>query len=216
MIQLLFMVLCLEGMVAFLLMVKIGPLRELVMKCLDQVKMRKGTVLTIAGTISAILFSNFISIIKIQNKGAKIGTMTPMDQVLWRTNLLEATLMGFSLFLGFLIDRMHHYLRKLIVLRSSAGSSKKEFERLEKEKLQLKEKADKAAEEIKLSQKQLSSLTETLKKVKLESEEKDKRVETAEAHVAALQKQAADLLLEYDRLLEDNQNLQNQAHGYRS
>ena len=123
---------------------------------------------------------------------------------------------GFSLFLGFLIDRMHHYLRKLIVLRSSAGSSKKEFERLEKEKLQLKEKADKAAEEIKLSQKQLSSLTETLKKVKLESEEKDKRVETAEAHVAALQKQAADLLLEYDRLLEDNQNLQNQAHGYRS
>ncbi|XP_055812998.1 uncharacterized protein LOC129882643 [Solanum dulcamara] len=216
MIQLLFMVLCLEGMVAFLLMVKIGPLRELVMKCLDQVKMRKGTVLTIAGTISAILFSNFISIIKIQNKGAKIGTMTPMDQVLWRTNLLEATLMGFSLFLGFLIDRMHHYLRKLIVLRSSAGSSKKEFERLEKEKLQLKEKADKAAEEIKLSQKQISSLTETLKKVKLESEEKDKRVETAEAHVAALQKQAADLLLEYDRLLEDNQNLQNQAHGYRS
>lgn len=216
MIQLLFMVLCLEGMVAFLLMVKIGPLRELVMKCLDQVKMRKGTVLTIAGTISAILFSNFISIIKIQNKGAKIGTMTPMDQVLWRTNLLEATLMGFSLFLGFLIDRMHHYLRKLIVLRNSAGSSKKEFERLEKEKLQLKDKADKAAEEIKLSQKEISSLTETLKKVKLESEEKDKRLDTAEAHVAALQKQAADLLLEYDCLLEDNQNLQNQAHGYRS
>lgn len=216
MIQLLFMVLCLEGMVAFLLMVKIGPLRELVMKCLDQVKMRKGTVLTIAGTISAILFSNFISIIKIQNKGAKIGTMTPMDQVLWRTNLLEATLMGFSLFLGFLIDRMHHYLRKLIVLRNSAGFSKKEFERLEKEKLQLKEKADKAAEEIKLSQKEISSLTETLKKVKLESEEKDKRLDTAEAHVAALQKQAADLLLEYDRLLEDNQNLQNQAHGYRN
>ncbi|KAK4366205.1 hypothetical protein RND71_014085 [Anisodus tanguticus] len=216
MIQLLFMVLCLEGMVAFLLMVKIGPLRELVMKCLDQVKMRKGTVLTIAGTISAILFSNFISIIKIQNKGAKIGTMTPMDQVLWRTNLLEATLMGFLLFLGFLIDRMHHYLRKLIVLRSNAGSSKKEFERLEKEKLQLKEKADKAAEEIKLSQKEISSLTETLKKVKLESEEKDKRVKTAEAHVATLQKQAADLLLEYDHLLEDNQNLQNQAHGYRS
>ncbi|KAK4365594.1 hypothetical protein RND71_013474 [Anisodus tanguticus] len=216
MIQLLFIVLCLEGMVAFLLMVKIGPLRELVMKCLDQVKMRKGTVLTIAGTISAILFSNFISIIKIQNKGAKIGTITPMDQVLWRTNLLEATLMVFLLFLGFLIDRMHHYLRKLIVLRNTTGSSKKEFERLEKEKLQLKEKADKVAEEIESSQKEISSLTETLKKVKLESEEKDKRVETAEAHVAALQKQAADLLLEYDRLLEDNQNLQNQAHGYRS
>ena len=51
--------------------------------------------------------------------------------------------------------------------------------------------------------------------MKLESEEKDKRVESTESHVAALQKQAADLLLECDRLLEDNQNLQTQAMGYR-
>jgi B-cell receptor-associated protein 31 len=50
----------------------------------------------------------------------------------------------------------------------------------------------------------------------MEAEEKDKKVETAEAHVASLQKQAADLLLEYDRLLEDNQNLQAQAMGHKS
>lgn len=47
----------------------------------------------------------------------------------------------------------------------------------------------------------------------MESEEKEKRVETAEAHVIALQKQSADLLLEYDRLLEENQNLQSEALG---
>ncbi|XP_027114596.1 uncharacterized protein [Coffea arabica] len=215
MIQLLYLVLFAEGLVAFLLVVKIGPLRELVMKGLDQVKMRKGTVLTIAGTFAAILLSNFFSIVKIQNKGAKLGTMSPMDQVLWRTNLLEASLMGFCLFLGFLIDRMHHYLRKLIGLRSTAGALRKENERLEKDKLQLKEKAEKADEEIKVMKKEISSLTENLNKLKMESAEKDKKVETAEAHVAALQKQAADLLLEYDRLLEDNQNLQNQAVGYR-
>ncbi|CDP03896.1 unnamed protein product [Coffea canephora] len=215
MIQLLYLVLFAEGLVAFLLVVKIGPLRELVMKGLDQVKMRKGTVLTIAGTFAAILLSNFFSIVKIQNKGAKLGTMSPMDQVLWRTNLLEASLMGFCLFLGFLIDRMHHYLRKLIGLRSTAGALRKENERLEKDKLQLKEKAEKADEEIKVMKKEISSLTENLNKLEMESAEKDKKVETAEAHVAALQKQAADLLLEYDRLLEDNQNLQNQAVGYR-
>ena len=56
-------------------------------------------------------------------------------------------------------------------------------------------------------QEEMASLSENLKKVKLESEEKVKRVESAESHVAALQKQAVDLLLEYDRLLEDNQNL---------
>ncbi|KAK2992449.1 hypothetical protein RJ640_025411 [Escallonia rubra] len=235
MIQLLYLILFAEGLVAFLLMVKIGPLRELVMNGLDQVKMRKGTVLTIAGTMSVILFSNSISIVKIQNKGAKVGTMTPMDQVLWRTHLLEASLMVasgfmnlqrafvivmflccFSLYLGFLIDRMHHHLRKLIRFRSNVEGSRQEVERLEKEKLQLKDKEEKANEEIKLLKKEISNLTENLKKLKLESEEKDKQVEIAEGHVASLQKQSADLLLEYDRLLEDNQNLQSQALGYRS
>ncbi|KAI3742075.1 hypothetical protein L1987_59755 [Smallanthus sonchifolius] len=92
--RLLFVLVFAEAMVAFLLMVKIGPLRELVMNGLDQVRMRKGIVLTIDGTMSVILFSNWVSLVKIQNKGAKIGTMTPTDQVLWRTHLLEASLMG--------------------------------------------------------------------------------------------------------------------------
>lgn len=55
-----------------------------------------------------------------------------------------------------------------------------------------------------------------MEKVKLECEEKGKRVETAKTHVASLPKQVEDLLLEYDRLLEDNQNLQVQALGYKS
>lgn len=213
MIQLLFLVLFAEGAVALLLMVKIGPLRDLVMKGLDQVKMGKGpaTVKTIAGTMSVILLSSLTSIVKIQNKGAKLGTMSPMDQVLWRTHLLETSLIGFSLFLGFIIDRMHHYLRKLSRVRSTVGASKEEVERLKNEKLQLKEKADKASKQL---QEEISTLRENLKKMKSECEEKDKRVETAEGHVAALQKQSADLLLEYDRLLEDNQNLQTQALGY--
>ncbi|KAG6433165.1 hypothetical protein SASPL_104773 [Salvia splendens] len=216
MIPLFFLVVSAEGLIAFLLMVKIGPFRELVIKGLDQVKMRRATVLTIAGTIFAILLSDLYSILNIQNKGAKHGTMTPMDQVLWRTNLLEATLMGFSLFLGFLIDRMHHYIQKLIKVRSDTGVSKQEVENLEKEKLQLKAKEEKASAEAKKIRKEISSLTENLNRLKSESAEKDKKVETAEGHVAALQKQAADLLLEYDRLLEDNQNIQNQALGHRS
>ncbi|KAL9397739.1 hypothetical protein Peur_011992 [Populus x canadensis] len=217
MIQLLFLVLFVEGAVAFLLLVKIGPLRELVIKSLDQVKMgkRPATVKTIAGTMSVILFFSLMNIVKIQNKGAKLGTMSPMDQVLWRTHLLEASLMGFTLFLGFLIDRMHHYLSKLIGLRRSMGSSKEEVERLQKEKMLLKEKEDKASMEIKLLLEQISTLSENLKKLKLESENKDKQIVTAEAHVVSLQKQCADLLLEYDRLLEDNQNLQAQATGHR-
>ncbi|ESW06118.1 hypothetical protein PHAVU_010G021100 [Phaseolus vulgaris] len=213
MIQLLFLVLFVEGAMAFLLLVKVGPLRDLVIKTLDQMKMGKGpaTVKTIAGTMSVILFSSLMSIVKIQNKGAKLGTMSPMDQVLWRTHLLEASLMGFTLFLGFIIDRVHHYLQKLNKLRSNAGASKEEVESIEKEKVELKEKEEKASKEIMQLKEQISGLSESLKKTKVECEEKDKRVETAEVHVTSLQKQAADLLLEYDRLLEENQNLQAQA-----
>ncbi|MBA0764012.1 hypothetical protein Gotri_013389 [Gossypium trilobum] len=204
MIQLLFLVLFAEGVMAFLLLVKIGPLRELVIKSLDQLKMGKGpaTVKTIAGTMSAILLSSFMSILKIQNKGAKLGTMSPMDQVLWRTHLLEASLIGFTLFLGFIIDRIHHYIKKLIRLRSSVGSSTEEVQRLHEERKQLKEKDDKASLEIKKLKEEISTLSQNLKKLKSESEEKDRKIETAEAHVASLQKQSADLLLD-DTIIPD-------------
>ncbi|QHO33826.1 hypothetical protein HN873_028481 [Arachis hypogaea] len=217
MIQLLYMVLFVECVMGFLLLVKVGPLRELMMKTIEQVKMGKGpaTVKTIAGTMSVILISSLMSIVKIQNKGAKLGTMSPMDQVLWRTHVLEASLMGFTLFLGFIIDRVHHYMQKLSKLRSNAGASREELESLQKENVLLKEKQDKASKEIKQLKEQISTLSESLKKIKAESEEKDKRVETAEAHVESLQKQAADLLLEYDRLFEDNQNLQAQASRHK-
>lgn len=99
MIQLLYLVLFIEGAVALLLMVKIGPLRGMAMKGLDQLKSGKGpaTVKTLACTMSVILVSSVASILKIQNRGVKLGTVTPMDQVLWRTHLLEALLLGMSI-----------------------------------------------------------------------------------------------------------------------
>lgn len=130
--------------------------------------------------------------------------------------MFRVAFVGFTLFLGFIIDRMHHYLRKLIGLRSTMGSSKEELDQLQREKVQLKESEEKASKEVKRLNEELHSVSERLEKMKLQLEEKDKQIETAEAHVVALQKQSADLLLEYDRLLENNQNLQNQALGYKT
>lgn len=213
MIQLLLMVVLVEGVVALLLMVKIGPLRELVMKGLDQLKMGKGpaTLKTLACTMAVIMVSSVTSMAKIQNRGLKVGTVTPMDQVLWKTHLLEALLMGYMLFLGFVIDRLHHCLRKLILLRETVGASKWEVERLHKEHQHIKEKEKKASEEVRSLQEQVSSLAEKLEKLNLESDEREARAVSAEAHVASLQKQAEYLLLEYDQLLEDNQILHSQA-----
>lgn len=96
MIQLLFLVLFGEAAAAFLLLVEIGPLRELVMKSLDQLQTGRGpaTLKTIGCTMAVILLSSVANILRIQSRTAKLGTVTPMDQVLWRTHLLEASLIG--------------------------------------------------------------------------------------------------------------------------
>lgn len=118
MIQLLFFVLIIEGVVAVILLMEFGPLRELVIKSLDQLKTGKGpaTVKTIAGTMFVIFLSSLMSIFKVQNKGAKLGTMSPMDQVLWRTHLLEASLMG--MFLLFFLDYFHNVISQILELAS--------------------------------------------------------------------------------------------------
>lgn len=122
MIQLLFLVLFLEGAVALLLMVKIGPLRELAMRVLDQLKTGKGpaTVKTLACTMSVILASSVASILKIQNRGLKLGTVTPMDQVLWRTHLLEASLIGIYIYIYILFFISNVFISHSIIRNSVA------------------------------------------------------------------------------------------------
>ncbi|KAE8783595.1 B-cell receptor-associated protein 31 [Hordeum vulgare] len=210
MIPLLFLVLFAEGAVALLLMVKIGPLRELAMRGVEQVKTGKGpaTVKTLACTLSVILMSSVAAIVRIQNRGHKIGNVSPMDQPS-NSSLLLA---GYTLFLAFVIDRLHHYLQKLITLRKSANISREEVEKLQMENRSLREKEEKSASEMKKLQQDMAKLSEDMKKLKSESEDHQRKASDAEAHVNALQKQSEELLLEYDRLLEDNQILQSQLH----
>ncbi|KAJ3709125.1 hypothetical protein LUZ61_012830 [Rhynchospora tenuis] len=218
MIQLLFLVLFAEAAVAFLMAIKVGPLRDLAMKGVDTMKTGRGpaTVKTLACTMAVILASSVYSLLRIQGRGARLGgNVSPMDQVLWRTHLLEASLIGYTLFLAILIDRLHHYLKKVILLRKTVATSREETERLQTENRTLRESEAKASAELKKIQAELATFNEKLQKVKNESLEHERRAVTAEAHVAALQKQSEELLLEYDRVLEDNQMLQAQVLSYR-
>lgn len=119
---------------------------------------------------------------------------------------------GFTLFLAFVIDRLHHYLRKLITLRKAANTSREEVEKLQMENRLFREKEEKSSSEIKKLHQEIAKLNESMKKLKSESEDHERKALEAEAHVNALQKQSEELLLEYDRLLEDNQILQSQLH----
>ena len=90
MIRLLFTLVFAQGALALFLMVNIPPLRNLIIKILDQVKTGKGSAMvkTLGGTMLVIFVSSITSILKIQTRSVKMGTITPMGQILMRTHIL--------------------------------------------------------------------------------------------------------------------------------
>jgi len=60
---------------------------------------------------------------------------------------------------------------------------------------------------------EVSTLRAKIKKLESECETKAKEAKAAEAEAEAVRKQSEGFLLEYDRLLEDNQNLRNQLES---
>ena len=69
------------------------------------------------------------------------------------------------------------------------------------------------AEEMKTMAEEMSSLGTKIKKLESDCEAKAKEAEAAEASAAALKKQSEGFLMEYDRLLEENQNLRSQLES---
>lgn len=207
MIQLLFTVLAAEVALVLVLLFK-TPLRKLAIMALDRLKRGRGPVMvkTVAGTVLIVLASSVYSMAKIQNRSTEIGSLTPTDQVLMSRHLLEASLMGYSLFLVLIIDRLHHYIREL-------RSSRKTMEAAMKQNRALEEAKNGSSEDIKAKEKEVSDLTAKIKQLEKDSEERLKEAKAAEANAFALKRQSESFLLEYDRMLEENQNLRNQLQS---
>lgn len=113
---------------------------------------------------------------------------------------------GYSLFLALIIDRLHHYVRELRGLRKS-------MEAVVKQNRSLEEAKGGGLEEMKAPNAEIASLNQQIKRLQLETQERTEEAKAAELKVEALKKQSEDLLIEYDRLLEDNQSLRNQLHS---
>ncbi|KAF3328860.1 B-cell receptor-associated protein 31-like protein [Carex littledalei] len=204
MIQLLFTVLGLEMVLVVVLLFK-TPLRKVAILGLDRLKRGRGPVMvkTVAATLMMVLGSSGYSIIKIHDRSNEMGQLTPTDQVLASRHLLESSLMGYILFLAFVIDRLHHYIRELRSLRKS---------------IEVTTKLNRALEEAKngsseTQEKEIDGLKEEIKKLKSQLNAKEEEVKSGEASSLALRKQSEGLLLEYDRLLEDNQHLRSQLQS---
>lgn len=102
-----------------------------------------------------------------------------------------------------MIDRLHHYIRELRIRRKSMEAIKKQNRGSEDGKAS-------SLDEIKALENEIATSRTRLKQLESEIETKTKDVHTAESNVLALRKQSEGFLLEYDRLLEENQNLKNQ------
>ncbi|PON62216.1 B-cell receptor-associated protein [Trema orientale] len=205
MIELLYMVIVAEMALILTLIFK-TPLRKLVIMSLDKIKRGRGPVMvkTVAMTVFVVLVFSLYSMAKIQNRTIEAGAVNPTDQVLMAKHMLEASLMGFLLFLSLMIDRLHHYIRELRLLRKTMEAAKKQNKGHED---------GKNAEELTTLEQDMATLRGRIKKLESECETKTGDAKAAEAKVEALRKQSEGLLMEYDHLLEENQNLRNQLES---
>ncbi|KAL8107742.1 uncharacterized protein LOC141671992 [Apium graveolens] len=185
------------------------PLRKLVIMGLDRVKMGQGPIVvkTVGATVSVVMLSSVYNVVSIQKSRIQDGDyVNPTDQVLSARSLLEASLMGFSLFLALMIDRLHYYIRELRIRRKGMEAIKKQNRPVEDVKAG-------GSEERKALEDEAVMLREKFKKLQSELEAKTKEAKNAESNAIAMRKQSEGFLLEYDRLLEDNQNLRNQLQA---
>ncbi|KAK1298260.1 hypothetical protein QJS10_CPB14g00530 [Acorus calamus] len=207
MIQLLFTLLGAEALVVFALLVK-SPLRKLTIMGLDRAKRGRAPVIvqTVAVTVLVVLSSSVYSMVKIMNRSGDPeagGVATPTDQVLMSRHLLESTLMGYFLFIALLIDRLHHYIKEILRLRKGMEAAMKQNSVLEEAK-------NGNLEELKARERELANLSAKIKQLESDFEARSREVKAAEANAIAMKKQSEGFLLEYDRLLDENQSLRNQ------
>ncbi|KAE8725479.1 ATP-dependent helicase rhp16-like isoform X1 [Hibiscus syriacus] len=92
-----------------------SPLRKLVIKILDKMKEGKGPVVskTVLGTLFVVFISITYNVVEIQKRSFESGLLNPTDEVLMANRILEASLMGFAIFLALVTYRLHHYMKEL-------------------------------------------------------------------------------------------------------
>ncbi|XP_045806218.1 uncharacterized protein LOC123899189 [Trifolium pratense] len=136
MLQLLYAVIFVEMLMIMSFLFK-TPLRNLVIISLNKVKRGQGPVVvkTVAAALVVMLCSALYSMYKIRRLSLEgVAIVDPTDQVLLSNHVLQASLLGFVLFLSMVIDRLHHYIRELRVLRKSMETAKSQNRSFENNK----------------------------------------------------------------------------------
>lgn len=205
MIQLLFS-LMLSEMASIMLLLFRNPLRKLLIMGIDRAKRGRAplVVKSVAATVFVIMIYYVYAVREIQTR--PIESLNPTDQILLANYLLQASLMGFSLFLSFMIDKLHHYIRELRLLRKAMETAKKQNRSFEDSK-------SGGVEDVKGLGEEISTLRAKIKELESECASKDKEVKSAETSLGALKNQSEGFLQEHARLQEENQSFRSQLQS---
>ncbi|KAH9603212.1 hypothetical protein KSS87_003757 [Heliosperma pusillum] len=179
------------------------PFRKPIIMGLDSMKRGRGPVIvtTVVGIILLLFLSTVSTVITLRQRDQHPASIVnPTDQLLFFRTLLHASLFGFILFLGLLMDRLHHYIRELRLLKKTIEAAKKQRRILD----------DAKNKELKAMEKEINSLKCKINSLEAGCVAKMEEAKASQSKADALKKQSEGLLLEYDRLLEDNQNIRSQ------
>ncbi|KVI02028.1 uncharacterized protein LOC112501249 [Cynara cardunculus var. scolymus] len=193
MIYVFFMVLFAEMAIILLLMFK-TPLRKLLILALDRMKRGRAPLIvkSVVATIFTIMLYQIYNVSHMRRRpGDAIG---PTDQIILAYQMLEASLIGFSIFLSLMIDRLHHYIRELRMLR------KKQNQTPEGGK-------NNAVDEINALNEEISRLTAKIRRLESENANKEKKIKSAEMDSGGLKNQSEGFRVEYERLQSENRSL---------
>ncbi|XP_015581296.1 uncharacterized protein LOC8266249 [Ricinus communis] len=104
-----------------------SPLRKLLIVGIDQLKRGRGPLVakTVAATLLVVFSAVLYSVMEIRRRSMESGVMNSTDEVLMAQRLLEASLMGFSLFLAMMTDRLHYYIKELYLVRKELEEVKR-------------------------------------------------------------------------------------------
>ncbi|KAK8527206.1 hypothetical protein V6N13_085059 [Hibiscus sabdariffa] len=114
MIHLLFMLVSAEMALVLVLLFN-SPLRKLMIKILDKITEGKGHVVskTVLGTLFVVFISITYNVMEIQKRSLESGVLNPTDEVLMANRILEASLLGFGIFLALVTYRLNYYMKEL-------------------------------------------------------------------------------------------------------
>ncbi|KAI5078011.1 hypothetical protein GOP47_0007835 [Adiantum capillus-veneris] len=169
-----------------------------------------------AGSLALMLAPTLFRIFKARRRIAFSGFPTASsDSLVLQTHLLEACLIGLAYYLFMIIHQLHAQVcgaavlkKELELLKRTNAETSLKSSRAENLSEEKKETAN--CPKIDALESMISNLRKTIEDLQGDCKQKDEEIRAAESNMKALQKQSEGFLLEYDRLLEDNQALRGQ------